>query len=926
MENNLSNLTSLASQSDQNINSSSTSSSSSPTTTPNNGITQTQPSISSVVPPLLPTAPTVHSSSNSPMTTTTTTTTTTTNTHTSTPEIIASQPSSDSNSTSTSTSNSTAGKPKRQRRSYSCGPCKLLKIKCDLQIPCSACKKFKRINRCLLQPPQPPSEQELNKIKERKKRSNIKKMRLSNDFVQTYNTSSDCIPSLASSIDATSLNLEKLNRLDDSSLNSHSHKGPSATSSSSSYTNTNNSNGKGSKNIHNNSASTIPSQRVTHSLIQIRPRQPRFQPETTTTENYHSINFLTTPTAKGANQTTVNFDDNIHAGDIIENLTSLDRQRFIDLTMVDIKRIKRLLPRDYSIFETLAKYYLNSVNPILVDLQDHTEIMNQSKLTYDKLLAIDDENPKNLSLNIPFNLIELRNLSLLFLILANGLLFDFRDTSANPSNFLLEKTLYKPKKDIIDDWIKISKFIKVKVLSYESLTDIIFLMDWYLIAKNFYDYNNMMVDNYLEYNNLLNYLVLSNDFISTVEDPNNENSSSPGPECSKDDSPYPESRVFNVLAKYWIQIRLVEIEFTFFQFKGSLLLSNQLKNTVVPHKKLLDLLYKQSQLDSISQSTLEVWGLYYRRSRNTTSIRGIIKDYLLLYSYIHATLKNELKFLQANLPPPDSPVTSLEVELLIKNQRILLLFIKWLSFIRIESNYFPSLRYTTYLTTIMNLFNHFLYLNGRSNNAVLTTILTNYSACYMKHFYQCLAFQGLFLVLLKNSISTHKCFKIDLPKIYHYMVQQFQSALSVFLNNEDIIKLNANVTSFGICSGLITELNNYINDFNEPIDDLTDLIYDLKPRISAINWDFLIDYFFGSRDNFARYIEKIWDLFQFLKIDDTDLSYEDTAELKHIPITHKIDLNDQLIDENLGKFSGFEFDTDMVNDYVKHCVEPNIHN
>lgn len=70
------------------------------------------------------------------------------------------------------------------------------------------------------------------------------------------------------------------------------------------------------------------------------------------------------------------------------------------------------------------------------------------------------------------------------------------------------------------------------------------------------------------------------------------------------------------------------------------------------------------------------------------------------------------------------------------------------------------------------------------------------------------------------------------------MVQQFQSALSVFLNNEDIIKLNANVTSFGICSGLITELNNYINDFNEPIDDLTDLIYDLKPRISAINWDF----------------------------------------------------------------------------------------
>lgn len=919
MENNLSNLTSYTSPSDPTLNSSS-SSSSSPTTTPNNGVTL--PLIT--VPPLHPLV-----SSSAAASTSTLTAATTFTTHASTPEIFTSQSNSDSNSNAATSENKTktGGKPKRQRRSYSCGPCKLLKIKCDLQIPCSSCKKFKRINRCLLQPPQPPSEQELNKIKERKKRSNIKKMRLSNDFVQTYNTSTDCIPSLASSIDATSINLERLNRLHDASSKSYAYKDISAKTSSSTHItgNNSNSNSSSSSNNSNNNTNSAPIQKITHSMIQIQPRQPRFQPDASTTEKYHSINFLTTPTERGANQTTVNFDNDIHSGDILENLNTLDRQRFIDLTMVDIKRIKRLLPNDLVIFEKLTKYYFSSVNPILIDLQDYTEIMNQSKVTYNKLLAIDDENPKNLSLSIPFSLIELRNVSLLFLILANGLLFDFRDPNANPSNFLLEKTLYKPRKDIIDDWIKISKFIKSKVLSYESLTDIIYLMDWYLIAKNFYDYNDMMVESYLEYNNLLNYLVLNNDFISTIEDPQNDTGTSPSPESQGDESPYPESRVFKVLAKYWIQIRLVEIEFTFFQFKGSLLLSNQLKNTIVPHKKLLDVLYKQTQLDSISRSTLEVWGLYYRRSRNTTSIRGIIKDYLQLYSYIHATLKNELKFLQANLPPPDSPVTLLEIELLMKNQRILLLFIKWLSFIRIESNYFPSLRYTSYLTTIMNLFNHFLYLNSRSNNTVLSTILTNYSICYMKQFYQCLSFQALFLVLLKNSVAAHSCFKIDLVKIYYYMVQQFQSALAVFLNNEDIIKLNANVTSLGICCGVVREFNDYINDVKDPIDDLTELIYDLKPRISTKNWDFLIDYFFGSRENFARYIEKIWDLFQFLKIEDTEMNEEDMAQLKHIPITDKIELNDKLIDENLGKFFGFEFDSDIVNDYVKHCVEPNIH-
>ena len=35
-------------------------------------------------------------------------------------------------------------------------------------------------------------------------------------------------------------------------------------------------------------------------------------------------------------------------------------------------------------------------------------------------------------------------------------------------------------------------------------------------------------------------------------------------------------------------------------------------------------------------------GLYYKRSKNTTSVREIIKDYLLLYCNMMGTLKDEL--------------------------------------------------------------------------------------------------------------------------------------------------------------------------------------------------------------------------------------------------------------------------------------------
>ena len=148
---------------------------------------------------------------------------------------------------------------------------------------------------------------------------------------------------------------------------------------------------------------------------------------------------------------------------------------------------------------------------------------------------------------------------------------------------------------MIEDWIKISKFIKLKVLAYESLTDIIFLIDWYMILKNYYDYENMVVENYLEFNNLLNYLVLNNDFINTIEDPYNEVGRNSNEEEEEDAATtsvdenevvYPDTRQFKVLSKYWIQLRLIEIDYTFFQFKGSLLFANQLKGTVVPHKNL----------------------------------------------------------------------------------------------------------------------------------------------------------------------------------------------------------------------------------------------------------------------------------------------------------------------------------------------------
>lgn len=59
----------------------------------------------------------------------------------------------------------------RPRRTYSCGPCKRYKMKCNMELPCRLCVLAKRERDCMLNPPNPPSEEEKTKIARRRLRN-----------------------------------------------------------------------------------------------------------------------------------------------------------------------------------------------------------------------------------------------------------------------------------------------------------------------------------------------------------------------------------------------------------------------------------------------------------------------------------------------------------------------------------------------------------------------------------------------------------------------------------------------------------------------------------------------------------------------------------------------------------------------------------
>ncbi|GEQ70043.1 hypothetical protein JCM33374_g3719 [Metschnikowia sp. JCM 33374] len=63
----------------------------------------------------------------------------------------------------------------RTRRSYSCGPCKRYKTRCNLEAPCQSCISAKREHECLLNPPNPPSEAEKSRIEKRRNKTSQRK-------------------------------------------------------------------------------------------------------------------------------------------------------------------------------------------------------------------------------------------------------------------------------------------------------------------------------------------------------------------------------------------------------------------------------------------------------------------------------------------------------------------------------------------------------------------------------------------------------------------------------------------------------------------------------------------------------------------------------------------------------------------------------
>lgn len=1004
---------------------------------------------------------------------------------------------------------------KRKRRSYNCELCKLLKIKCDLQIPCLSCVKFNRVEKCLRNPPRPPSKDELYEISKRRQRfmqkkknegdqkteipKNIKQERVDNQY--------SLFPISQSPFQETQPINQPVNQPINQPLNQPINHQPL-------------------NQVLNQPPLNQPLNQPLHQPlhhIQSPPIQsphiespfsisPHISPHIQSPYNHLQSPHNLSPNVRG--QGNDYQDNNLMArGNIFPTLmysywkdTDIDRnmseahlthpqniqiphfttiQNMIPqnniqngTNLINTNILNTNIPNNTNILNNLNStvplqnspqssisgltsrlpfIWENTAAPIVPDVskmsvilpgpilaeehrQDehpkvsisseeidqitlHAPSFDQMKkfldiykrvenehivvlLPYDNILSDVKKALHGLQLgSTQLSVNEVRMLSLAYAMFSVGLLLLSSNKTDDISN--MDETIQR--------WVSLSKSLRVKVMHYEKLADAIFLIQWYFVVKCLYTFQMRMVDNFLEYDSLLNYVVMNRKFMDMISEsllerqaeslsesssertdqhlplvgvqssnssplhnlspnihcytpgtcihteavysgkkegnqkqkhngkhienlkheadsnlhycPNGFNSetfeSTSCEECMKNkdvslisnnskSTPsfiYPTSGDFKVIARHWVQLRLVELQFQFFPCQGMLRALRQMKDTLTPNRELLEAVYGKNYSevsDPLQMFQVLLWGLYYQRTQTRHNPRSLIYLYLQLYADV-AALVAELDivdwtsgFVKGRDVAEESVAGSQSLNLLVENQTVLWIFVRWLSFLRLEHGYFPTLRYMSYYTTMMNMFNYFL--TASSSCPDLMKILgRGYSFTFLYLFYASAVYQGIFMVLLHSFSRGTETYAIDLRRLFDEIYEKYCRAVSI-LSSICVNPLFERITALaGAFPGFLQQM--------ERKESAKDALAALTAYISPDDNDLLIKICFGLQDTLERYAEVVWDGFVQLRTNKKLLISKDTV------------VDESFMEGLRGEFRGMKYDKKTVDEYMEAVVD-----
>lgn len=850
---------------------------------------------------------------------------------------------------------------KRKRRRYSCGPCKTLKIKCNLQTPCLACKKVGREDKCYEDPPRPPSSEEIS-ISTRRKTLTKRKKQLAlsekedplsakhakRDWLEDSSdktlhkmpvSGTNCSESPSATPGPNNVTAELLGNaslgqgivqnvnysvlpramfhqtiddtkdpdLENSCVSNASVPGLFASMSSTSLSDNQ---GTASRNV------SLSSSLLSHSLggdledIRLNPDVNNYEYRNSITHqrmnerylvgtqaaeqplNTHNF-YLSQPNmtiiSPSHDQSNTRFHSNVSS---IEAEDMQSKQVMFTFNNTDLNIFKTFLPA-FSILEELLHQYILSSSYTYYNILNIEEIFSVFKGFFNSISNLSSTD------TIKIDKHSLKCISHFYGIMSIGYLL---------SGWENEVLVSLDKQTVIQGWINISSMIRHIIVDSAKVSDILFSIEWYLITRDFFTYNNLVLDDYSSFISVIELLKLNKWVLDTIK------------KDTKKISTQADKDAVRVI-KYWIHLRIVDLEVPYIMLKGTFIDSTEFENSVVPDKQTFDLLFKDltNISDPLSNISFQVMKLYFNRTQYTASIKLFLGSYLEFFCDVSSLALDELKdfkkkSLEQNFEQTDSHLRSL-----VKNQFCQQAAIRWLSFMSVEfTHYFPSLRFASYLTSILNLFNHFNCLDSiikrQTNNQVslVDRLLQTYNYGCFSMFVRCLVYQGIFIMTLKNFKSSTNTI-LNFREIFDIARRRFHDTFTVFWNNNQVHnELHPNLPLFRNSFDLCHQMCRMVDD-NTQFDLLDDFITYLMSELSL--YDYLTQNYFASSDDLRLYLDILWQL----------LTHVNTDQSTKLIISELLFLNMDLVNSRLDDPTGLIITSELVDDFAKLVIEPNIH-
>lgn len=781
---------------------------------------------------------------------------------------------------------------KRQRRSYSCGPCKVLKIKCDLQLPCSSCEKFKRQDKCYQSPPQPPTESELLVIKERKERMSKRKKAINHNIVPSLNPISRQIQ-LATLMSDLAINANfqfitdspnhfviqpTINKV----VNYIPPEGqmfPTITS----YVGSNTINPTMS--IDHLLSDPIAEDNAFHQIEDyFQKKKLKFSFKD---KDWHTLAIYYFPNGENV------CEEDLRLESSNPSVISVEDLNFLKMTFPSAEHVCRLFVGHFKSFKEDLLGILDYPTLLKLTLK-FTEIFQNAE--YNHTLTI--------------NAFQHRLLAIVLTILASGLILYL--------NLELSKT--HSNNDISTKWVLLSKKFKEKFKKTDTIFDIIYLMLWYFAIDNYYYLKNMLVENHFEYNSLLSNLLFNKKYMKNIIDRRLDYTKLEGEKLTE----------FKIIAKLWLKLRVIEINVIYFQYKSSLLQSNNLlKYSIIPSDSMLNFLYGEKFYnveDDIMRSMYELAKEYFNMFDSVGELSGskieIIESYLTVYANVFKTVGVDVRLFEQEIENGKVPEINYTTLLFYyRSQLFLLVNVKWLTLVNMETGYFPSLRYALYLTTILTITNHYMYLDelidkaSNGENCLLKELGKNFSYYPLEFLFYSVVIVQLFLICLKSHISNSKEFNesrlVNLQKFYELVDLKYHKFYTKFKKDFN----ETEIRHLPIYNNLMTILEG-LNSMQKTITNNTffkaeNLLKAIKTKLQSL--DLLVDLYFGCQSTIMNYLRKLVYIFEFIN-----------SKTKNdiVLITSDMNFTEDLVFKFQHSFTPLTIDTDTVNGYLKTVVDP----